>query len=224
MAANSSGKSRPFHFFPFILREFSVLETYQTVHQTSLQEEDILPKPQATFQRFEMLGNLELGIPRRAQQCSVRCTVVTQVFPNARYVQYDTFFCRQLLLSCQSFTTASVAWQQCIGPLKCQLSQHHRYKHRFLTDHSSPGTLVNTDNSHIHRLNKSCCSQNSELLDNCHNDLKLDDFMYQTFDSTLSQNIYECFTSERLPQSSRNCFSEITENQLEMVALGMSSY
>jgi hypothetical protein len=43
---------------------FSVLETYQTMHQTSLQQEDIfLSKPQATFQRFEMLGNLELGIP-----------------------------------------------------------------------------------------------------------------------------------------------------------------
>lgn len=42
------------------------------MHQTSLQQEDILSKPQATFQRFEMLGNLELGIGIPEEHSSVR--------------------------------------------------------------------------------------------------------------------------------------------------------
>jgi hypothetical protein len=50
---------------------FSVLErTKQCTKHSYSKKIFILPKPQATFQRFEMLGNLELGIPE--EHSSVR--------------------------------------------------------------------------------------------------------------------------------------------------------
>jgi hypothetical protein len=53
---------------------FSVLERTKqcTKHRYS---KKIFYEPQATFQRFEMLGNLELGIGTPEEHSSVQCTV-----------------------------------------------------------------------------------------------------------------------------------------------------